>query len=137
MPFTSTATPEVEMGRGTLEALCICGESWDPNTLRIDPGAKLGLKLAPLNTPLIAGMATEPDPDAVTFTVTAALLVPLYVAVMVPVPNGNPEPFTASVAVAVPADPVKAAVPIETSSTENETDPDAVVPSAEVIVAIR
>jgi hypothetical protein len=65
----------VESGRGTLDALWIAGESCDPNTLRIDPGAKLCLKLAPLATLAIAGVAIEPDPDAVTLTVTDALLV--------------------------------------------------------------
>ena len=55
----------------------------------MDPGAKLGLKLAPLATLAIAGVALEPDPDEVTLTATDALLVLLYVAVMVPLPNGN------------------------------------------------
>jgi hypothetical protein len=95
------------------------------------------LKLAPLATPVIAGVATEPDPDAVTPIVTDALLVLLYVAVIVPGPNGNCEPFTASVAVAVPADPVNAADPKEVPPIENETGPDGVVPFVEVTVAIK
>ena len=77
IPFTSAATPPVDSGRGTLEALCVTGESSDPNTLRIDPGAKLGLKLAPFATPVIAGVALEPVPDAATLTATGALLVAL------------------------------------------------------------
>ena len=88
-------------------------------------------------TLLIAGVAVEPDPDAVTLTVTDALLALLYIAVIVPVPNGNCEPFTASVAVAVPADPVNTADPKEAPAIENEIDPEGVVPSVEVTVAIK
>src|ERR1700722_17306795 len=113
------------------------GASPVPNTLRIDPGAKPGLKLAPLLTLVTAGASAEPDPDAVTLTVPAALLVPLYVAVMFPLPTGNCKPFTASVAVAVPADPVNAAVPNEAPEIEKDTEPDGTLPFVDVTVAIR
>jgi hypothetical protein len=85
----------------------------------------------------MAGAAVDPDPDSVTFTVTDAVLVLLYVAVIVPLPDGNCRPLTASVAVAVPTDPVSTAVPNEAPAIENETDPDGVVPSVEVTVAVK
>jgi len=53
----------------------VAAESCDPNTLKIVPGAKVDLKLAPLATPPMAGVTTPPDPDEVTLTVTGALLV--------------------------------------------------------------
>ena len=112
-------------------------ENCDPKTLRTEPGAKLCLKLAPFATPVIAGLALEPDPDATTLTFTDALLALLYVAVIVPDPKGNCKPFTARVAVAVSADPVNKADPNEVPSIENETDPDGVVPSVELTVAIK
>jgi hypothetical protein len=95
------------------------------------------LKLAPLATLVIAGLAIEPDPDAVTLTVTDALLVLLYVAVIVPGPNGNCKPFTASVAVAVPADPVNTTDSKGVPPIEKEIDPDGVVPFVEVTIAIK
>jgi hypothetical protein len=136
IPFTSAATPEAEIGSGTLKALAVTGESSDPNTLRTAPGAKLGLKLAPLATPAMAGLAAVPDPE-VTLTVTEALGALLYVAVTVPLPTGNCKPSTASVAVAEPADPVKTAVPNEAPEIENETEPDGVVPFVEATVAVK
>ena len=56
---------------------------------------------------------------------------------IVPDPTGSCKPFTARVAVAVPADPVNKADPNEVTPIENETDPDGVVPSVELTVAIK
>src|ERR1700683_3340967 len=98
MPFTSTATPPVDSGSGTLVALLVVGERSDPNTLTVAPGAMFWLKLAPLLRLVMAGVPFEPDPEAVTLTETDALLAPLYVAVMVPLPNGNRALATCSVA---------------------------------------
>ena len=74
--MTSTSTPEIESGNGVPDALCVRGERLDPNTLRTDPGAKPGRKLAPFVTLVMAGVP-EPDPDCVTLIVTEALLEPL------------------------------------------------------------
>ena len=127
----------MESGSGTLDAPCVTGESSDPNTLMTDPGAKPCLKLAPLARLATAGVAADPDPDDVTLTDTEALLVPLKVAVIVPLPSGNCKPFTTRVAVALPADPVNAADPNEVPVIEKETDPDGVVPSVAVTVAVK
>jgi hypothetical protein len=133
----SAVTPEVEIGSGTADALCVAVDSCDPNTLRIEPGAKLCLKLAPLATLVIAGVPPVLDPDAVTFTVTDAVPVVLYAAVIVSDPTGSCVPFTTSVAVAVPADPVNTAVPSEFPPAENAIDPVGDDPSEVVTVAVR
>ena len=56
---------------------------------------------------------------------------------MVPPPAGNCNPFTAKVAVDLPTDPVNGADPNKVLAMENETDPDVVVPSVEVTVAVK
>jgi hypothetical protein len=64
----------MDSGRGVLEALWMEGESEVPKTLRMEPGAKPVLKLAPLATLVTAGVPVELDPEDATLRVTDALL---------------------------------------------------------------
>jgi hypothetical protein len=138
--LTSTATPAIEIGKGTLLALCVVVEKFDPKIAAIPPGENACWYDAAFATAAIEGAADEPDPEEATLTVTDALGlfdVPVYCAVIVPVPSGNCDPVTASVAVAVPAVPTSVAEPIGDPLAENVTAPVGVTPFAPVTVAIR
>ena len=56
---------------------------------------------------------------------------------MVPLPTGNCRPLATNVAVAVPPDPVSGADPSEVPAIEKVIEPDGVVPSVEVTVAVK
>jgi hypothetical protein len=70
--FTVAATPAVETGRGTLDALAAEGASSDPKTERIIPGEYTCWKEAPFATARTSGVPVEVDVP-LTLTVTEAV----------------------------------------------------------------
>jgi hypothetical protein len=122
-------------------ALAVEGASWEPNTVRIPPGASACWYEAGLTTAVTAGVPFELDPDEVTLTVKEAVTFEelLYTALIVAVPRGNWEPVTMRVAVAVvvPAEPESAAEPRADPLASNVTEPVGVEPLDPVTVAIK